>query len=387
MVANKASRRLGISWHLGVLSLAVACLAVTASADDDLAARRARIASLSPGEQQELLRKQERFNALPPEEQERLRRFQATLDAEEHPDRLQRTLERYHEWLKTLTPSQRAQLSELEPKQRVEEIKRIQKRQREAQERSQRFEVLTRQDMREILDWTEQFVWERKKKLVADLPKDLRQRYDKMDQQRQRRLLLLRAYERSRHEGGALESIEQEDIDRLRKKLSEPAQKTLAEANGLPSERRLVGAWIGISMHRLDPWSTPRRQSSLVVEDLLQYLQNEVPPPERQRLLKMPREQMLEELRAMYFERGRGEGGPGRLWFDGKPPADRGKGHRGPRPALPGEAAPPPASETPSSEPQPETAAEKPPAPTETAPPSTPPAPTPPADAKPAGGK
>jgi hypothetical protein len=190
--------------------------------------------------------------------------------------------------------------------------------------------------MKEILAWTEDFVWQRRKTLLADMPKEYLQRFEKYDRKRQQRTLLLRAFERSRHEGnGGLEKLEQQDIDRLAKRLSEPAQKKLAEASSLADERRLVGMWIGTSVYRLDPWPNTRKQNPLVVEELLQHLQNDVPPPERERLLKLPREQMLDELRAMYFERRRGEPGPGRPWLDGKGSGDRGKSFRGGRPGGP----------------------------------------------------
>ena len=67
--------------------------------------------------------------------------------------------------------------------------------------------------------------------------------------------------------------------------------------------------------------------SPLVGEELVQFLQNEVPPPQRDRLLKLPREKMLEELRGMYFERGRGGSFRGEPWLDGPLP-DRGSSPR-----------------------------------------------------------
>jgi hypothetical protein len=301
-------------------------LAASGRADDRLDARRAQIARLQPAEQEELLRKQERFAALPAEEQQRLRAFQAALDADKDAERLEQVLVRYHEWLKTLTPSQRAKLAELPPAERVAEIKRIQKQQNEARERMHRADLLSWVDMKEVLNWTEDFVWSRRQDLLADMSKEQRQRFEKWERQKQRRALLLRAFERSRREGpGALATLDQADIDGLAGKLSDKPRQALSDAATLSDKRRLVGGWIGTSMHRLDPWPSSRKQGSLVVEDLLQYLQNEVPPTDRERLLKMPRDKMLEELRGMYFERSRygGPGGPPR--FDGRP-GDRPKG-------------------------------------------------------------
>src|SRR5690606_25376173 len=147
----------------------------------------------------------------------------------------------------------------------VEEIRRIKKAQHIALERHQRVEVLSPSDMREILAWTEDFVWQRRKALLADMPKEYKERFEKYDFKRQQRTLLLRAFERSRHEGGGgLDKLEQEDTDRPAKRRSEPAQKDRAEASSLADARRLVGMWIGTSVDRLDPWPNTRKQTPLV---------------------------------------------------------------------------------------------------------------------------
>ncbi len=317
--------------RLASCAVCLSVLAASARADDRFETRREQIAKLQPAEQEELLRKQERFAALPAEEQQRLRAFQQALDADKDGERLQQVLARYHEWLKTLTPSQRAKLAELPPAERVTEIKRIQQQQRSIRERMHRADLLSWNDMRDVIDWTEDFVWARRQDLLADMSKDQRQRFEKWDRKRQRRALLLRAFDRSRREGSsALDALDQAAIDGLAAKLSQPAKQALTDAPSLAEQRKIVGGWIGTAMHRLEPWPTSRKQGSLVAEDLLQYLQNEVPPTERERLLKMPRDKMLEELRGMYFERRR-QGGPGGgpPRFDGRP-GDRSKGpHRG----------------------------------------------------------
>jgi hypothetical protein len=298
-------------------------MAPAACGDDALEARRAQISALPPAEQQELLRRQERFSALSVEEQDRLRALQAAIDADPNADRLRQVLARYHEWLKTLTPSQRAKLADLAPKERVSEIKKIQEQQETARDRSHRADLLSWVDMREVLRWTEDFVWVHRQDLLADMSQEQRQRFEKRDRQRQRRELLFRAFERARRErsGGPFEVLKQADMDRLVAKLSDPARQAMAGASTLAAQRKILGTWIGTSMHRLEPWNPGRKQNPMGAEELLQYLQNEVPPTDRQRLLKMPREKMLEELRGMYFERGRGEAGSGGTrppWFDGR---------------------------------------------------------------------
>jgi len=332
-----AKRFAGLRTFAPVIGVCALCASLPAvargdSRADDLEQRREQVAHMQPSEQQELLRRQERFLALPVEEQNRLRQLQAQLDADPNSERLNQTLLRYHEWLKTLTPAQRARLAELPPEERVAQIKRMRQQQHAARERSHQADLLTWQDMKQVLRWTEDFVWERRESLLEEMTPEQRQRFDKWDRQRQKRVLLSKAVERARRQGGrgALSTLQEADIDKLAEKLSQPARTELTEAENLAAKRRIIGTWIGTAMHRLEPWPMARRQNPLVVDDLLQYLQNDVPPAERERLLKLPREKMLEELRGMYFERPRepGAGGPPRSRFDSSG-GDRGKGFRG----------------------------------------------------------
>ncbi|HEY2893746.1 MAG TPA: hypothetical protein VGJ16_06025, partial [Pirellulales bacterium] len=172
------------------------------SRKDDIEQRREQVAHMQPSEQQDLLRRQERFLALPVEEQNRLRQLQAQLDADPNSERLNQTLLRYHEWLKTLTPAQRARLAELPPEERVAQIKRMRQQQHAARERTHQADLLTWQDMKQVLRWTEDFVWERRETVLQEMASELPQRYESWDPQRQKRYLLMRAVERARRQGG-----------------------------------------------------------------------------------------------------------------------------------------------------------------------------------------
>jgi hypothetical protein len=64
-------------------------------------------------------------------------------------------------------------------------------------------------------------------------------------------------------------------------------------------------------LYRSGSWRGDRRGNPLITEELLEFLQNDLPPAEREQLLKKPREEMLRELRKMYFERGHHDDGRG----------------------------------------------------------------------------
>jgi hypothetical protein len=307
------------------------------SASDDLAARRLQIGQMTPAEQQDLLRRQERFATLPPEEQQRLRELQASLDADPHARQLEQVLKHYHEWLKTLSPGQRAELADLGPADRVAQIKRIRQQQESARRQARQAEVLSPTDVRELVRWAEEILWEHREPYLEKMPPERREAFEHFELPRQRRALLYFAFQRANQPGSggmnAMNVVEQKDIDRLTEKLSPDAKEALAKAPGLPAERRIVGGWIGPALHRLETHQAVRKLAPWVDDELVQFFQKELKRPDRERLLKMPREQMVAELRKLYFEREQTDGrispdsgAPGR--FRDLPPGDRFKGPR-----------------------------------------------------------
>jgi len=294
-------------WRTSLWAIAAVLLlaASPVPTSEELAARRERIAGMDAAGQQDLLRKLDRFTALPPEEQERLRDLQAAINADPNAERLMTILERYHEWLKTITPSQRARLAELPARQRVEEIERIVRSQRDAQ----RLELLTEKDTREIRNWVEKLVEEHRDELVAGLPGRYRTWYDRQTDKSSKQFTLMFPLFGYSREGQVNSKVTAEDIDRLAKELSDGARAELDKAQSLDDKRKLVGGWLFSSMRR--NWQRGRRSNPVLTEELLQYLQNDVPAADRERLLKLPREEMLHEVRKRYFERGFGDRGFG----------------------------------------------------------------------------
>lgn len=355
-----AKFRLRTPSAIALVAAGILAVATAARADDSLAARRLQIERLQPAEQQDLLRKQERFAELPLEEQDRLRALQEALDADKNAEKLHQVLVRYHEWLKTLTPTQRAELADLPPKERVQAIGRIQRQQHAAREQAHRAELLSSQDVRAIVGWAEDVAWKRRDRVLEKMPEKQRKNFEKANEQRQRRMLLytILALERPRRSGGggALLAVGPGEIERLAAKLSEPARQELTQATAGPAQRKIISGWVGTALHRTEPWHATRKLGPLAGDDLVEFWQSDVPLSQRERLLKMPREQMLEELRGMYFKRGHGDlglpGGSNPPRLDGRS-SDRPKGgHRG-KGGHPQEPATPPPSK-PDAQSQPE---------------------------------
>ncbi len=97
-----------------------------ARADDEtLAQRRERLEQMSDVEKTRLLQKKRRFDELSEQDQDRLRMLQQELSADPQCSHLRGVLERYSDWLKTLTPVEQAELAKLPPEQRLAHIKQL----------------------------------------------------------------------------------------------------------------------------------------------------------------------------------------------------------------------------------------------------------------------
>jgi hypothetical protein len=337
--------------------LACAPAAGQVVARGELEARRQEIAALSPADRQELLRKQERFAALPPEEQDRLRALEAAIEADPKSARLRQVLVGYHDWLKTLSFSERAELAELPPDERVERIKESLRRQEIRRQHEQRVELLTPRDMRSILNWIEDIAWRQRDDLIAAMSPRMRSWFDKENDDRKRRALLHVAFDRTRKSGGRSRlDIREDDLERLAKRLSEPAQAELARQPDFDARRKLVRGWVFSSMiERSESGRSSRRSTPLPEADVAQFFE-ELSPRKRDELMSLPPNKAREELRRMYWQRDRdepifrpGPGGPGserrREGPRGDGPWPEGRGPDAPRGEDPPPPGPPPDAE------------------------------------------
>ncbi len=107
---------------------------------DLLALRRTQLAGFSPAAKNHLARNFERFERLTPEEQARRIDLEAQLAADPQQAELRDTMQRYQQWLKTLSSSRRAELRSLAIDKRVARVAQL----RQAQE----VELARRQDQR-----------------------------------------------------------------------------------------------------------------------------------------------------------------------------------------------------------------------------------------------
>jgi hypothetical protein len=305
--------------------------------------RAAEIESLSPEQKEELLRKKERFDSLPPGEQQRLRELHQSLSSAPNGPLLSKTLDRYCEWLKTLTSAQRAELHDLSADKRVERIKELLKQQEHT-----RFQdyagKLPDEDREAINRWLEDFVTRNQEAIVGAFSFDMRRRFHEAPDEEARRRLLMMGLQ-FRRPDSQMPVPAREDLDTLLASLSPATRKKLEEAKTpdekLTRTRDLVRAAM---FSRMFPPVTD--------EELRKYYTS-LPTESREKLEGLDPEQTSRELRRMYYaEKFRDRGGPwgGGPWTgfgprpggpgpgrEGEPREGGGPGRFGPRgPGQPG---------------------------------------------------
>ena len=310
-----------------------------AAADNDPAVRRERVQNLPLSEQQQLLRNQQRFAELSADEQQQLRALHEELTSDPNSARLRGVLERYHEWLKTLSAEQRAELNDLTPDERIARIERLMSRQRDERERGRRRYFgnqppLAREDARQVFHWFGDLVWRKRAELLKEIPAERREQVERLDEPLQRRSLMWTAMQRWR--GEPLPAAP-EQLAELTQKLSPPAQARFAEAETPEQQGRLVRDWLAQSMMmRMGPFGSRRSMAAASSEELERFFQRHLSEDERSRLMNLPRDEMREELRHLYLQRG---AGPDRGRADrgrGRPPRRGPGGPNGPGRGRPG---------------------------------------------------
>ena len=326
---------------LASLALLVGCVFAprVSAADETLQQRRVRLEQLSDAEKMRLLQKKRRFDELSPEEQDRLRDLHQALSADPQSERLRGVLERYSEWLKTLTSVERAELAKLPAEQRVTHVKDL----IEAQD-AKRFRMmfkgqLSPGDSGAIRKWVDDFVAGHAADILAALPDDnprlaeLKSAYDPEKHGQFLRFLVFRS------DVPGIPKPDKQDEAGLRKLLSQEARGFLDKAPSDDDRSRIIQHWTGAAFApRLPPISP---------EEMEQFV-GSLTDGERARLESLPRDRMYRDLRMMYFQKKWGEygkrkpsggrRGPGpRGGFEGGPGSGGGRGNWGrPERSAPG---------------------------------------------------
>jgi hypothetical protein len=251
---------------------------------------RETLAALSPEEKTALYQKKVRFDALPPAEQERLRELNTAIANSNRAEELQTTLDRYYEWLKTLTTKQRADLLELPPDQRIERIKQLMQEQERARLRELRGERLPEADIDAIFNWLDAFLQEHEEEYLNRFSESHRARIKDLDAAARRRDIMRWIVFRGPRSDGPLPTGEY--LDQLKPKLT-PATRAALDAAKTPEEKlQLARQWAFAAMYS--------KAFTKASDEDLKKIYDELPAEHRERLDRKSPEDVKRELTWIY---------------------------------------------------------------------------------------
>ncbi len=207
---------------------------------------RESIAKLTPEEKTSLLQKKERFDALPLDEQKRLRELNTSIAASANGEQLHTTLDRYHEWLKTLTTKQRADLLELPADKRVDRIKELMQEQERARLRDLGGKQLPEPDIDAIFNWLDDFMKQHEDQYLDRLPEEYRTKLKNQEEVSRRRSLMRGIIMRGPRSDFPLPM--QKDFEQLLPTLSAPTRAVLDSAKTPEEKQQLARQWIFSAM-------------------------------------------------------------------------------------------------------------------------------------------
>ena len=336
---------------------ATACAVFAAEPPPSIEARREYIENLSDEEKEDLRRKKERFDALPPAEQDRLRQLHEQISERPDCDQIQHVMQRYNQWLKTLTSSERAELLSVPPDRRMAQIKRLMSEQEHILlERLAKGEEIPPEDLKAILDWLAEFIEAHEDEILATMAESYQHWYrrnidrdsDSGDPRRRGDSKRSRYFLYSRH---LLHAFEPGGDPSMKESVVLPNEAELAELQSRLSEKTsklLDPTKPAQSLATAQKWIRAAMLSKtgpLISDDALRrFLERHVDPRKREELESLPPHRMREELVVLYMQQPRepwsrrpGPGGPPPNFRGGNPPGVIGGsrpprgGFRGPR--------------------------------------------------------
>jgi len=292
-------RRIAIA--TAITAIAAGELAWALSSRDSLAAKREEAARLSESEKADLEDKRQRFEKLDPAEQTRLRELQAELARDPSPESLHATLADYLKWKAQLAPKESAMLAGLSPTERAARVTTVVAEQQAIANR--RFSDA---DSEKLIAWLVSEVRTHQDRILATMPVSVRERFENMgDRERMYGLIFHLLSPR----GGPAKFEEfVADLPKLRAQLSPAAQARWDVAAKNKDEfKLLLTDWLRQSVERTIALHDHGKQYLAVNDQELQrYFEHVVSEQQRQRLLALPKEEMMAQLRREYL-RSKGE--------------------------------------------------------------------------------
>jgi hypothetical protein len=296
------------------------------------AERRQRLEGMSAQAKEELLAKFDKFESLSADDQERLRRLDAQVGIDPQADRLRRIMARFHEWLKTLLTTERADLLASDATDRIAGIRRLRHEQEARLAGQAGGPLLLPRDVDALHKWMEKFAADHETELtsIKSLPDGQKKRLDSPNPAIRRIGLTGIAWMQWRNGNvgnGKTVSVSDKEIEQLKDALSKAFSD---ELNSKPTRQQRIQTIRGwVNAVRFSAFARQGGQGGPAIspEELSKFLEG-LPAPERNKLMDLPRDEMNQRLRMLYFQHKRRELGQGQR----EGPGQRDSGRGEPRP-------------------------------------------------------
>jgi hypothetical protein len=289
-----------------IVALAIVAWGRVRSADERnlLAERRTQLAGFSPAAKNHLARNFERFERLTPEEQARRIELEAQLAADPQQAELRDTMQRYQQWLKTLSSSQRAELRTLAVDKRVAKVAELRK--------AQELELARRQDQHAMAGLVESRLLAR----VTDA--SLRDKLENAPEFARRAVLFRQMGPQGMQE--LRRDLTPEELATIEPELSESLRQQLRDAGADEARQRLVSQRLREVRRQLfegDGISLLAWMGQEPEPELDRFFKDDLTDQQRESLLSLPPDQMRYRLRRLYLHEKFPEVFPDRgSWWD-----------------------------------------------------------------------
>jgi hypothetical protein len=288
-----------------LLAAGSALSSIRQSQADELDERRKKLETMSAEDKDALLRKKERFDRLSAAEQQRMRTLHAAIESHHDGDRLKAVLARYNEWLKSLPTAERTRLLGLPAQERIKQIKVHQQ-----QQVRKTYGLLAENqtppgDLGQLFLWANAYVRRHEREILAGLPQQYREQFQRADPRRRQRMLLSAAIGLMgrRRPGQRMPLPTAEEMEQLKHALSPQAKRILENESDAARRIMLVQRWLQVAMlARLVP--------PIENDELQRFFDEDLNDTEREKLDQLSPDQRQRQLRRLYFMRNRtGRGG------------------------------------------------------------------------------
>ncbi|HEV2969412.1 MAG TPA: hypothetical protein VGY55_05420 [Pirellulales bacterium] len=279
---------------------------------NSLAERRQRLEGMSAQTKEELLAKFEKFESLSPDDQERFRRLDVQVDSDPQADRLRRIMARFHEWLKTLLTTERADLLASNPDDRIHGIRQLRHEQEARLAGQAGGPLLLPRDVDELHKWMELFSADHKTQLMSikEIPEQRKKQLESPNPAIRRIGLAgfaWRQWQIGNVGNGKPVDVSDKEIQQLKDRLSKPFSDELNSKKTKQQQIQTVSGWIK-ALPRFFARQGGEGGPVIDPEELSKFFES-LPAPQRDELMKLPRDDMNRRLRFLYFQHKRAERG------------------------------------------------------------------------------